>query len=413
MTEHPTIQNAISGMRYLLRRYQEDRCSEIAAALVYMSLFALVPLLTVVYAIGSAVPTATNVQDQLQAFLVDNLLPEASQEVANYLSSFSQQAKKLTGVGIAILAATAVLMLRNVERAFNNIWRNRKNRGAVSSFLLYWAVLSLAPMLMGLGIGVQAYLFAAAHAVEDIDLLGVSTALLSALPFGLSVMGITALYMAVPNCAVPFRHAFIGGLFVAVAFAAAKAVFTAVIANSSYALVYGAFAAVPIFLLWLYITWTIVLLGAILVHSQSAYQTAAQAGRPILLKALDVLFLLWRAQKNGKPLGELAILGNRDVIVDGLDSDSWRNIRDALIGANLITQNMQGQYLLSQDLHNVTVIAIKSLINHELPVPSPGQDAHPWQLRAVELLSEQRTAQGELLDVSLDELFNSPSRGQV
>ena len=239
-----------------------------------------------------------------------------------------------------------------------------------------------------------------------------STALLSALPFGLSVLGITALYMAVPNCAVPFRHAFIGGLFVAVAFAAAKAVFTAVIANSSYALVYGAFAAVPIFLLWLYITWTIVLLGAILVHSQSAYQTAAQAGRPILLKALDVLFLLWRAQKNGKPLGELAILGNRDVIVDGLDSDSWRSIRDALIGANLITQNMQGQYLLSQDLHNVTVIAIKSLINHELPVPSPGEDAQPWQRRAVELLSEQRTAQSELLDVSLDELFNAPSRGQ-
>ena len=139
MTEHPTIQNAVKGMAYLLRRYQEDRCSEIAAALVYMSLFALVPLLTVVYAIGSAVPTATDLQAQLQSFLVDNLLPEASQEVANYLSSFSQQAKSLTGVGIAILAATAVLMLRNVERAFNNIWRNRKNRGAVSSLLLYYS----------------------------------------------------------------------------------------------------------------------------------------------------------------------------------------------------------------------------------------------------------------------------------
>ena len=385
MTEHPTIQNVINGMRYLLRRYQEDRCSEIAAALVYMSLFALVPLLTVVYAIGSAVPTATNLQDQLQAFLVDNLLPEASQEVANYISSFSQQAKNLTGVGIAILAATAVLMLRNVERAFNNIWRNRKNRGAVSSFLLYWAVLSLAPMLMGLGIGVQAYLFAAAHAVEDIDLLGVSTALLSALPFGLSVLGITALYMAVPNCAVPFRHAFIGGLFVAVAFAAAKAVFTAVIANSSYALVYGALPRCLFFSLALYH------LDHSAVGRHPGAQPvgipdSAQAGRPILLKALDVLFLLWRAQKNGKPLGELAILGNRDVIVDGLDSDSWRSIRDALIGANLITQNMQGQYLLSQDLHNVTVIAIKSLINHELPVPRPGEDAQPWQLRAVELL---------------------------
>jgi len=412
MTEHPRIQNAIKGMGYLLRRYQEDRCSEIAAALVYMSLFALVPLLTVVYAIGSAVPTATDLQAQLQSFLVDNLLPEASQEVANYLSSFSQQAKSLTGVGIAILAATAVLMLRNVERAFNNIWRNRKNRGAVSSFLLYWAVLSLAPLLMGLGIGIQAYLFAAAHAVEGIDVLGVSTALLSALPFGLSVLGITALYMAVPNCAVPFRHALIGGLFVAIAFAVAKSLFTAVIANSSYALVYGAFAAVPIFLLWLYITWTIVLLGAVLVHSQSAYQTAAQARRPMLLKALDVLFLLWRAQKPGSPMGELAILGNRDVIPDGLDSDSWRKIRDALMGAHLITQNMQGHYLLSRDLHHVTFIEIKALINQELPVPDPARDALAWQIRAGDMLGEQRSAQNDLLNISLAELFSTPSSAE-
>ncbi len=212
MTEHPAIQNAIDRCRYLYQRYQDDRCSEIAAALVYMSLFALVPLLTLTYAISTAVPTAADIQAQLQQFLVDNLLPEASQDVADYLASFSQQAKNLTGVGIAILATTAVLMLRNVERAFNNIWRNRKNRGVVSSLLLYWAVLSLAPILLGLGIGIKAYLFAAAHAFAGIDVLGVSSVLLSVLPFGLGILGLTALYMAVPNCAVPFRHALIGGL---------------------------------------------------------------------------------------------------------------------------------------------------------------------------------------------------------
>ena len=215
--------------------------------------------------------------------------------------------------------------------------------------------------------------------------------------------------MAVPNCAVPFRHALIGGVFVAIAFAVAKSLFTTVIANSSYALVYGAFAAVPIFLLWLYITWTIVLLGAILVHSQSAYQTAAQARRPMLLKALDVLFLLWRAQKPGSPLGELAILGNRDVIPDGLDSDSWRKIRDAFIGAHLITQNMQGHYLLSRDLHDVTFIEIKALINQELPVPDVASDALAWQKRAGDMLGQQRSAQNDLLDISLAELFGTQS----
>ena len=412
MTEHSPIQNAVDRCRYLLQRYQDDRCSEIAAALVYMSLFALVPLLTLVYSISTAIPTATDIQAQLQQFLVDNLLPEASQDVANYLTSFSEQAKNLTGVGIAILATTAVLMLRNVERAFNNIWRNniwrnRENRNVVSSVLLYWAVLSLAPILIGLGIGIKAYLFAAAHAVEGIDVLGVSSALLSLLPFVLGILGVTALYMAVPNCAVPFRHAIFGGLFVAVTFTAAKALFTAAIANSSYALIYGAFAAVPIFLLWLYITWTIILLGAIVVHSQASYQTAAQAQRPVLLKALDVLYLLWRAQLKGYTLGELQILSDRDVIGDGLDSDSWRHIRDSLMAANLITQTLQGHYILSRDLHHVRLIEIKALINQELEVPVTLAVCKPWQIRANALLSEQRQVQSEILSISLQELFST------
>ena len=407
MTEHSPIQNVVDRCRYLLQRYQDDRCSEIAAALVYMSLFALVPLLTLVYSISTAIPTATDIQAQLQQFLVDNLLPEASQDVANYLTSFSEQAKNLTGVGIAILATTAVLMLRNVERAFNNIWRNRENRNVVSSVLLYWAVLSLAPILIGLGIGIKAYLFAAAHAVEGIDVLGVSSALLSLLPFVLGILGVTALYMAVPNCAVPFRHAIFGGLFVAVTFTAAKALFTAAIANSSYALIYGAFAAVPIFLLWLYITWTIILLGAIVVHSQASYQTAAQAQRPVLLKALDVLYLLWRAQLKGYTLGELQILSDRDVIGDGLDSDSWRHIRDSLMAANLITQTLQGHYILSRDLHHVRLIEIKALINQELEVPVTLAVCKPWQIRANALLSEQRQVQSEILSISLQELFST------
>ena len=407
MTEHSPIQNAVDRCRYLLQRYQDDRCSEIAAALVYMSLFALVQLLTLVYSISTAIPTATDIQAQLQQFLVDNLLPEASQDVSNYLTSFSEQAKNLTGVGIAILATTAVLMLRNVERAFNNIWRNRENRNVVSSVLLYWAVLSLAPILIGLGIGIKAYLFAAAHAVEGIDVLGVSSALLSLLPFLLGILGVTALYMAVPNCAVPFRHAIFGGLFVAVTFTAAKALFTAAIANSSYALIYGAFAAVPIFLLWLYITWTIILLGAIVVHSQASYQTAAQAQRPVLLKALDVLYLLWRAQLKGYTLGELQILSDRDVIGDGLDSDSWRHIRDSLMAANLITQTLQGHYILSRDLHHVRLIEIKALINQELEVPVTLAVCKPWQIRANALLSEQRQVQSEILSISLQELFST------
>ena len=410
MLRNPIIQKSLAASHYFLRRFKQDRCSEIAAALVYMSLFALVPLMTVLYAVGSAIPTTVDLEAQIEQFLVANLLPESSQEVAAYLHTFSQQAKNLTGVGVLILTLTAILMLRNVERAFNNIWRNRANRGAVSSFLLYWAVLSLAPVMLGLGLGIQAYLYAAANALAGLDSLGISTFVLSLLPFTLSVLGLTALYMTVPNCAVRFQHALLGGLVAAIAFSLARATFTTVIANSSYTLVYGAFAAVPVFLLWLYIIWSIILVGAILVHSLSDYQSAEQANRPTLLKALDALYLLWRAQRQGTPVSEAALLRDRDVVIGGLDGESWRFIRDQLMDARLIAQNADGNFLLSRDLNTVTIDDLKKLINSELPVEDNPGPALAWQQIAQQLLQQQRSAQQQQLGVTVSELFNQGAR---
>jgi membrane protein len=313
-------------------------------------------------------------------------------------------------MGVLILTVTAVLMLHNVERAFNNIWRNRANRGAVSSFLLYWAVLSLAPVMLGLGLGIQAYLYAVANALAGLDSLGISTLVLSLLPFTLSVLGLTALYMTVPNCAVRLQHALVGGLVAAIAFSLARATFTTVIANSSYTLVYGAFAAVPVFLLWLYIIWSIILVGAILVHSLSDYQNAAQANRPTLLKALDVLYLMWCAQRQGTPVSEAALLRDRDVVIGGLDGESWRFIRDQLIDARLIAQNTDGNFLLSRDLNRVTVDDLKKLINSERPVADTPGKVLAWQQMAQQLLQQQRSAQQQQLGVTLTELFNHGAR---
>lgn len=405
MLDHPMIQKSIKAAQYFGRRYREDRCSESAAALVYMSLFALVPLLTVLYAVGSAIPTTTNLEQQIEQFLVQNLLPEVSQEVVGYLSSFSHQAKNLTGLGIAILAVTAVLMLRNVERAMNNIWRTRENRGAIASFLLYWAVLSLAPIIIGLGLGVRAYLYAAGNAIAGVDPLGVSAFILALLPFCLSVLGLTALYVTVPNCAVPFRHALIGGAAAATAFTIARAGFTAFIANSSFTLVYGAFAAVPVFLLWLYLTWSIVLLGGILAHGISAYQNQEQAERPRVLKALDVLYLLWRAQRVGRSVSELSLLRDRRQVPGGLDSESWRCIRDRLMDARLVTKDSQGHYVLSRDLASVSLGDIKVLVNGELDVPEDTGSTEGWQRVAIDLLRQQKAAQDDLLALSVSELF--------
>ncbi len=143
------VRRAWRRMLYLIGRFDADHCLQIAGSLTYLSLFALVPLMTVVYTMASAIPAFQGLEVQLQDFIFENLVPETSIELQTYLSDFSDQAKNLTGFGIAFLVITAILMLRNIEKAFNMIWRARENRSPVSSFLLYWAVLSLAPVALG------------------------------------------------------------------------------------------------------------------------------------------------------------------------------------------------------------------------------------------------------------------------
>lgn len=391
---------------YLYQRFGEDRCSENAAALTYMSLFALVPLLTVVYTMASAIPAFQGVEGNIQDLLFTHLMPETSSEIEQYLNDFSRQAKNLTGVGIGFLVATAILMLRNIEKSFNHIWRTGENRGPVSSFLLYWAVLSLAPMTIGLALAISTYLASFAVMFEDMDVLGAGSALLELSPFLLSSAGFTLIYVAVPNCRVPFRHAVFGGFAAATAFNAARALFTDLVVGSNYTFIYGAFAAVPLFLLWIYVSWVIVLMGGILVHSLSAYQSHAQAFRPTVLKALDVLYLFWQRQKVGKVVREIELLDGKHEVIKGLDSETWRALRDRFMDKNLISQNQKGHYVLSRDLHTISFWQLKEWINEELPVNSEDIDAHlPWQETGFALLGSQRKQQRDLLAISLAELY--------
>lgn len=393
--------------RYLFTRFDADRCSENAAALTYMSLFALVPLLTVVYTMASAVPAFQGLEVKLQAFLFENLMPDTNSEIRTYLDDFSQQAKNLTGPGIVFLVITAVLMLRNVEKAFNQIWRASENRSPVSSFMLYWAVLSLAPVTIGLALALSTYLSSFAHALETYDVIGVKAFVLRIAPLLLSTAGFSLVYAAVPNCRVPFKHCLVGGFVAAAAFHAARSIFTDLVVGSSYTFIYGAFAAVPLFLLWIYLSWNIVLMGGILVHSMSAYQSEEQANRPLVLKALDVLYLFWQRQETGQAVSEIELLNRRHEITRGLDSDSWQRLREIFLKKNLIAENDRGQYLLSRDLHQIRFSQLKEWVNeeHSLTAEEP-PGVLPFQREAYRLLQEQRKQQRETLDVNLVELFS-------
>ncbi len=391
---------------YLFHRFNADRCSENAAALTYMSLFALVPLLTVLYTMASAVPAFQGMEEQLQVFLFENLMPDTSSEIQSYLNDFSRQAKNLTGAGIVFLVVTAVLMLHNIEKSLNLIWRASENRGPVSSFLLYWAVLSLAPLMIGAALAMSTYLTAFTDAVSTYDVVGVRGLLLNIGPLLLTTAGFTLIYVAVPNCQVPFRHALVGGFVAGIAFHVARGAFTALVVHSSYTFIYGAFAAVPLFLLWIYLSWNIVLMGGILVHSLSAYQSEEQAGRPRLLKALDVLYLFWERQKSGRTVRELELLRGRHQVIRGLDSDTWRELRDIFIERRLVVENSTGHYILARDLHDLSLWQLKEWVNSELPLDTEAPEKPlAWQNEAYRLLRQQREQQRELLAISLAELF--------
>jgi membrane protein len=394
-------------MSYLISRFTADCCSENAAALTYMSLFALVPLMTVLYTMATAIPAFQGAEEQMQSILFKHLVPQSSSDIEQYLNDFSQQAKNLTGPGIAFLLVTAILMLRNIEHAFNLIWRARENRSPLSSFLLYWAVLTLAPITIGLALALSTYLASFAHTLESFDIFGARAVLLQLTPLLLSTMGFSLVYAAVPNCRVPFKHALAGGLFVALAFNAARGLFTKLVAGSSITFIYGAFAAVPLFLLWIYLSWNIVLMGGILVHSLSAYQSSEQANRPIVIKALQVLNLFWQKQQSGNAVREIELLDGRHEVARGLDSETWGELRDILIDQKVITQNDKGHYLLCLDLHTVPFWQLKEWVDKEQSLS--GQDIAAdsnWQGAANQLLLDERREQREILSVNLVDLFH-------
>lgn len=392
---------------YLFSRFRIDRCSENAAALTYMSLFALVPLLTVIYTMASAVPAFQGLEVNIQSFLFENLMPDTNSEIQNYLGDFSRQAKNLTGFGIAFLVITAVLMLRNVERAFNQIWRTRKNRSTVSSFLLYWAVLGLTPLTIGLALAISTYVSSIAVNLNGLDVFGARAMIFKAAPLFLSTAGFSLIYVAVPNCRVPFKHAVVGGLAAALAFNIARSLFTTLVVGSSYTFIYGAFAAVPLFLLWIYLSWNIVLMGGVLVHSFSAYQSLEEASRPTLLKALDVLYLLWQKQKSGDFLREIELFNDKHEEIRGLDSETWSELRNSFLKHKLIAQNEQGHYLLSRDISTLPFWQLKEWVNEELPLDRKDFSTHlPWQKNAYGLLRDQRSNQKDILQTNLAELFS-------
>ncbi len=246
----------------LVRRCQHDRITISAGHLAYVSLLSLVPFIMVFFTILSAFPAFQKVRSQLESFVFDNFVPHAGDVLHKYISDFVSNASQMGAISIIFLLVVALMLISNVDKTLNHIWRTKSDRPFIYTFAIYWMVLTLGPLLIGSSVVVSSYLIGLAAFAEEYT-PGLTTMLLSLVPLLTSVSAFFILYMVVPNKRVSPRAAAIGALVATCLFELSKRGFALYVASfPSYQLIYGALAVVPILFVWVYLSWIVVLVGA-------------------------------------------------------------------------------------------------------------------------------------------------------
>jgi membrane protein len=332
--------------------FREDRCFEEAASLGYTSLLSMVPLLAVIFGIVSVFPVFNEWSNRLQEFIFDNFLPDTGQQIVPYINGFLDSVSSLTLPGTLVLIVTALLLMVRIEVAFNRVWRVDRNRTLTNRIVMYWAALTLGPLLI-----------AAAVALSAQQLFGES-GFFGFLPSGLADLWIFLLYwlvfalffVLVPNRSVKIRYAAIGALLSAVLFSLAKAGFVAYVSNTSYKVIYGALATVPLFLFWLYLVWVIVLLGASLAASLTTFSDFSRyesdwPDRWEFQLVYRLVGHLGDAQARGVAL-------SREQLMDLEPHASELQIvrlMSQLREGNIATRDEDGDWVLTRDLETLTL----------------------------------------------------------
>ena len=271
------IKFLLSWGALLWRRSDEDNMTFHAGNLTFVSLLALVPLATVVFALFAAFPVFSDISIQLRHFIFDNFVPAAGTVVEDYLERFVSNVNRMTAVGAIGLIVTALLLIHSIDSALNTIWRSTKKRPLVFSFAVYWMVLTLGPLLAGASLAMSSYLLSVQW-LNDTGVTHLLDPVLRLLPLLLSVLAFWLLYSIVPTREVPSRDAFIGALFAGILFELGKKAFSLYVTMfPSYQLIYGVLAVIPILILWMYWTWCIVLLGAEITVSIGHYRQLKQS----------------------------------------------------------------------------------------------------------------------------------------
>ena len=242
------------------QRFNQNKLAQAAGYLTYSTMLAIVPLIMVVFSIFSAFPVFNEVTGALKEFIFTNFAPSASDMVGQYIDEFVNNSQKMSAVGIISLIVVALMLINSIDRTLNSIWQDTGTRPIFTSFAIYWLILTLGPLLVGVSIAASTYVKAMFESAASFSF---GLKLLSFVPFLSTWFIFTMIYMVVPNKKVSIKHSAAGALIAAVFFTLGKQAFAWYIMTfPSYQLIYGAMATLPIMLLWIQLSWTVVLLGA-------------------------------------------------------------------------------------------------------------------------------------------------------
>jgi membrane protein len=267
----------LETLKTLRQRFREDRLGLTASSLTFTTLISLVPLFTVMLAVFSAFPMFSSFQGALQKYFLESLVPDnIAKPVLVALTQFASKSNRLGTVGLVLLVLTALALMLTIDRTLNAIWRVRKPRPIAQRVLVYWAAATLGPLALGVSLSLTSYALSASRGVVG-EIPGGVGLLLNALEFLLFAAAMAGLFHYVPNTHVRWRHAIAGGFFVAAGFEIAKRLLAWYLSQvPTFATVYGAFATVPILLVWIYLGWVIVLLGAVIAAYAPSLQMRVQ-----------------------------------------------------------------------------------------------------------------------------------------
>ena len=352
-------------LRHVWTHFQEDRCLAEAASLGYTSLLSLVPLLAVVFGIVAAFPVFNEWSEKLQSVIFDNFMPSTGEQIVPYLDTFLESVGNLTLPGMISLIVTALLLLIRIEAAFNRIWRVEKNRTLLNRIVMYWAVLTLVPIMIAAA--------AAFSAQKIIGMIGgdgvMSPGSYRLVMFVVTWLLFTSVFILVPNRRVQIKHALSGAFLSAMLFEVAKAGFVGYVSNANYTVIYGALATIPIFLLWIYLVWIVVLFGASLAASlttfsdYSRYETAWPE-RWEFQMAFRLMGHFREAQKRGEALSRQQVL---ELETQASELQLLKLIT-RLREEHIITTDDDGHWLLARDLEDLTLADLYRAGDYYLPL---------------------------------------------